>query len=138
MSITPGTSGERSAASARPTPTPPGVPGATGDDALRGFLGGNLIGSAGSGLDEAQGVQPGDGSLLERDMPIGSALAGLHGRHPDVQDDDVPHAADTTLDAGPATLATSGGERATAGRAPGTRSSRTDADTLQSDGEGLE
>lgn len=85
MAITPGASGDRDAATARLTPQPPGTPGASGADSLRGFLGGNLVGSEGSGLDELRGIEPGEGSLLDRDVRIGSALADMHGRHPDSQ-----------------------------------------------------
>ena len=131
MSITPGASGDRDAASARLTPRPPGSPGATGTDNLRGSSGGNLVGAEGSGLDEARGVGPGDASLLDRDVPIGSALTGTRQR--------MPTGAGHAADAGPQTLgATSGGERVSAGRAPDTRSSRIDDNTLQSRSDGLE
>lgn len=133
---TPGHGDERRAATPRPTPTPPGTPGAIGDDTLRGFSGGNLVGSWGSGLDEARGVAPGDGSLLDRDMPIGSDLArATSGSSTDA----VPAAAGNTLSAGPGTLgANSGGERASAGTASGTRSSRDHGNTLESPDDGLE
>lgn len=138
MSITPGAS-ERDAAPARLTNRPPGVPGASGDDNLQGLGGGNLVGSWASGLDEAKGVQPGDGSLVDRDMPIGSALSNAQGRYAGTRGDALPTGTGNALDSGPQTLgATSGGERASAGTAPDARSSRSDANTLQSGSDGLE
>ena len=133
MPVTPGASGDRDAAPTRLTPRPPGAPGATGTDSLRGFSGGNLMGAEGSGLDEVRGVEPGEASLLDRDVPIGSALTAARGQP------GVPTGAGHAATSGPQTLgATSGGERASAGSAPGTRSSRTDDNTLQSRSDGLE
>jgi hypothetical protein len=138
MSITPGASGERDAAPSRLTPRPPGAPGASGEDALHRFSGGNLVGSWGSGLDERRGVEPGEGSLLDRDVPIGSALAGTSERNA-VEQDTAPTGAGQAATSGARTLgATSGGERASAGTAPDARSSRSDGNTLQSRTDGLE
>ena len=67
MPVTPGSS---HVPDARLTTRPPGAPG-EGEDSLRGFAGGNLIGSAASGLDEARGIEPGEGSLLERGVHLG-------------------------------------------------------------------
>jgi hypothetical protein len=137
MPVTPGASGDRDAAPARLTPVPLGVPGAGGADSLRGSLGGNLVGSEASGLDELRGIEPGEGSLLDRDVHIGTALAGA--RRSDPKASAVPTGAGTASDAGPQTLdAASGGERASAGTAPGTRSARADDNTLQSRSDGLE
>lgn len=135
MSISPGAS--RDSENARLTPRAPGVPG--GMDHDTSFVGGNLVGREGSGLDEARGIEPGEGSLLDRDMPIGSALAGAHGRDGRVRGDDLPNGAGNTLESGLHTLGgTSGGERASAGRADDVRSSRVDGNTLQSRTDGLE
>ncbi|MGN6512086.1 MAG: hypothetical protein ACTHKZ_00715 [Lysobacteraceae bacterium] len=126
MSISPGAS--RDGENARLTPRAPGVPGGMDHDSA--FLGGNLVGREGSGLDEARGIEPGEGSLPGRDAPIGSLLAA-RGR--------VPGGTGDASDAGPHTLgATSGGERAVAGRADDVRSSRADGNTLQSRTDGLE
>jgi hypothetical protein len=134
MSITPGASGDRDAASARLTPRPPGAPGTSGVDNLRGFSGGNLVGAEASGLDEVRGIEPGEGSLLDRDVPIGSALIDAQRQPPG-----APSGAGHASDSGPQTLGpTSGGERASAGTAPNARSSRTDDNTLQSRSDGLE
>lgn len=133
MPVTPGYSREPDA---RLTPQPPGAPGEAGENSLRGFIGGNLIGSTASGLDEARGVEPGEGSLLDRDVQLGSDLARTHGRHADALHE--PAGAGQALASGPRTLgANGGGERASAGSAPGTRASRADGNTLQPRGDGL-
>jgi hypothetical protein len=61
MPITPGTRGDTD------TRRPPRTSG-TDDDALRG-LAGNLVGGA-DGLDDVRGVEPGEASLLDRDVPL--------------------------------------------------------------------
>ena len=135
MSISPGAS--RDSDNARLTPRPPGVPGGMDHDTA--FLGGNLVGREGSGLDEARGIEPGEGSLLDRDVPIGSALAGVHGRALPSQGDDVPSGAGNAAASGMHRLGgTSGGERASAGRADAERSSRADGNTRQAQTDGLE
>lgn len=136
MSITPGASSDHD--NARLTPRAPGVPG--GMDHDTSFVGGNLVGREGSGLDEARGVEPGEGSLLDRDVPIGSRLAGMQGRAGgQPRDGDIPHAAGDALEAGMHTLgANSGGERASTGRSDDVRSSRAAGNTLQSRTDALE
>lgn len=136
MPVTPGASHDLDA---RLTPRPPGAPEALGEDSLRGFAGGNLIGSAASGLDEARGVEPGEGSLLDRDVRIESDVTRAHGRTPDLAHDAPPGGAGNALASGPRTLgATRGGERAGAGSAPGTRASRAGDKTPPSRSGGLE
>ena len=135
MSISPGAS--RDGENARLTPRAPDVPGGTDHDTA--FLGGNLVGREGSGLDEARGIEPGEGSLLDRDVPIGSALAGVHGRASQPHGDEVPSGTGNAAASGMHTLGgTSGGERASAGRADAARSSRADGNTRQAQTDGLE
>lgn len=118
MNISPGAS--RDSENARLTPRAPGVPGGMDHDTA--FLGGNLVGREGSGLDEARGIEPGEGSLQDRDRPIGSALAAAHGRDPRPTDEDLPGDA----------------ERAATGRADDLRSARADGNPRQSRTGGLE
>src|SRR6476620_473738 len=73
MPITPGTRGDTDT---RRAPRTPG----TDDDALRGLTG-NLVSGA-DGLDDVRGLEPGEGSLLDRDvpLPISARMAGADER----------------------------------------------------------
>ena len=94
MPVTPGASQDLDA---RLTPRPPGAPGAIGEDSLRGFAGGNLIGSAASGLDDARGVEPGEASLLDRDVQIGSDITRAQGHTRDLARSAPPAGAGNVL-----------------------------------------
>ena len=124
---TPSTSDRPSRPGSRLTPRAPDVPASDeradngrNDDA--GYGGGNLVGSNTSGIESAASAQNGTShgsgdNEVPGDQPIGSALA----------DSDGSGATGTgnASGSGPGALgATSGGERAAAGRADGNRSSR--------------
>lgn len=69
MSITPGASSDHDDARRNPR-----VPG--GVDPEASFIGGNRVGREASGLDEARGIEPGEGSLVDRDMPMSTRVDG--------------------------------------------------------------
>lgn len=131
MSITPG--GSRDQDNARLTPRTAG-----GMDHAPSFVGGNLVGHAVSGLDEALGIEPGEGSLADRDMPIGSALAQAQGRVPQWRSDLANDAGKLPAAGMPTPAGSSGDERASAARADEARSPRPGGDTLRSRTDGLD
>ena len=96
------------------------------DDA--GYGGGNLVGSNTSGIESAASAQTGTShgggdEAPAGDLPIGSALAASDGNN--------PSGTGNASESGPGTLgATSGGERASAGRADVNRSSRDHGNSL--------
>jgi hypothetical protein len=111
-----------------------------GHDGVTGTGGGKVVGGYLDDLDNATlvpaGTTHGDADRADADgddVPIGSALASATGIDGDRRGSNPTAGGDADLTSGPSTLgATTGGERASAGRADANRNSRDHGNSLDS------